>query len=701
MKATQQNKLISIETPLGKDVLLLTGFKGTESISRCFEFHLTMISEDHNISFKDIIGESVTIHIERGNGEVRYISGIVSKFEQGRGGGESGEQPLFSYYTATLVPWLWPLIKTSNSRIFQEKSVVDIVEQIFKDNKMMDFKWKLQSESKYKKRVYCVQYGESDFNFISRLLEEEGICYFFDHEEGQHTMVLTDTSDENKPCPFQETARFFMGKGSALKKEVIKELSKSLQMTPTKYTVNDYNFETPNSSLMVETATNQNEMMAKGEREIYDYPGCFCEYDHGDRYGKLRMEEQEVRLTSIHGKSNCKGFIPGYRFTLTDYYREDLNDTDYVLMSVYHESKQGYELTGDADKVVYFNRFACIPFEIPYRPLRQTPKPVVQGVQTAFVVGPSGEEIYPDEYGRVKVQFHWDREGEKDEKSSCWIRVGQSWAGTGWGAMFIPRIGQEVIVEFIEGDPDRPIITGSVYHGNNMPPYKLPDDKTKSTLKSDSTKGGGGFNEFRFEDKKGEEEVYLHGQKDWTIAIENDKNQTIGNDETMSVGNDRTKDVGNDQSESIGNNKTISVGKNHSEDIGNDASVTVGKNETRSVGEKLVLSVGKSRSEDIGENDSKTVAKNKTVDVGENMTATIGKDTKVQTGKKMLISSGDDFGLSVDKKGTITVTDQLTIKVGKASITLKKNGDVSISGGKLNLKASGDVNIKGSNVKEN
>jgi type VI secretion system secreted protein VgrG len=261
------------------------------------------------------------------------------------------------------------------------------------------------------------------------------------------------------------------------------------------------------------------------------------------------MQEQEASITTVTGSSVCRAFTSGYRFDLQDYYRDDMNNKPYVLTSLDHGATEPVGASGQGSEASYTNSFVCIPFEVPYRPSRLTPKPVVQGTQTAIVVGPAGEEIYTDEHGRVKVQFHWDREGKKDEKSSCWIRVSQLWAGAGWGAMYIPRIGHEVIVDFLEGDPDRPIITGRVYHGINMSPYGLPAEKTKSTIKSDSSLGGGGSNELRFEDKKGSEEVFLHGQKDWTIAIENDKNQTVGHDETLSVGNNRTKTVGVDQSE--------------------------------------------------------------------------------------------------------------------------------------------------------
>jgi type VI secretion system secreted protein VgrG len=355
----------------------------------------------------------------------------------------------------------------------------------------------------------------------------------------------------------------------------------------------------------------------------------------------------------------------------------------------------------------------------PYRAARTTPKPMVQGPQTAIVVGPSGEEIYTDKYGRVKVSFHWDRKSKSNETSSCWVRVAQVWAGTKWGGIQIPRIGQEVIIEFLEGDPDHPLITGRVYNNDNMPPYDLPANATQSGLKSRSSKGGNAdnFNEFRFEDKKGEEEIYLHGEKNWTINIENDKNQSIGHDESLSVGNDRTKSVEKNQSESIGENKSISVGKNHSESIGENSNINVGKNETISVGENLNLSVGKNESTSVGENLSLSVGKNASETIGEKLNRSVGKDMSSDIGnnltqnvaKKSTTQIGDDMALSVGKKLNVQAADQINIfsdkqillKSGSASITLKKNGDITIKGKKITIKGSGDVIIKGSKIKEN
>lgn len=580
MPYTQENRFIAIDTPLGTDVLLLTGFSGAEGLSSLFSFELDMLSENHNITFKDIIGKNVTVSITLADGGKRFFNGIISRFSQGRGGGEAGGDPLFSYYRATMVPWLWLLTMTADSRIFQKLSVPDIVEKIFSEKGVKDFEVRLHGS--YDQRDYCVQYRETDFNFVSRLLEEEGIYYFFEHEDKKHTLILTDVPEEHKPCPKQESARYQLSAGGWLAEDVITSLEMTQEIRPGKYTLNDFNFEMPNTDLKVETPGRQT--LGPGEREIYDYPGDYSKRAQGDRLSNIRMQEEEAKITDIVAFSVCRAFTSGYRFDLLDYYRSDMNEKSYVLTSVNHGATEPVGGSGQGSEASYTNSFTCIPFDVPYRPPRVTPKPMVEGTQTAIVVGPAGEEIYTDEHGRVKVQFHWDREGKKDENSSCWIRVSQVWAGAGWGAMYIPRIGHEVIVNFIEGDPDRPIITGRVYHGTNKPPYPLPDEKTKSTIKSDSSLGGGGFNEIRFEDKKGEEQIFIHAEKNQDVRIKKDLLTWIGNESHLIVKKDQLEQVEGD--------KHLTVTGDHNEKVGGTISIKAGTDMQEKVGSKHALDAG-------------------------------------------------------------------------------------------------------------
>ena len=730
---SQEERVATIETPLGKDVLLLSAFRGEEAMSRLFRFEAELFSENHSIPFTDIIGKNVTIAFTLAEGSQRFFNGIVGEFAQGRGGGagtsESSDTRV-AFYTATLVPWPWLLSRTADSRIFQELSVPDIISQIFGEAGFSDYEFRLRGS--YEPRTYCVQYRETDFNFISRLLESEGIFYFFAHEKGKHVLVMADNPDENPPCPGQDKVRYQTTGGGWMEEDVIQGLSVRQLIQPGKVSLNDYNFEVPTTPLQVGTAAR--ESPGPGEREIYDYPGGYGKVGEGERLSAIQMEAEEARVLEISGTSDARSLVGGHRFTLSGFYRSDLNKA-LLLTRVVHELVPTGDTPvtrGTGDDMSYSNRFDCMPHDVPFRPLRQTRKPTIRGSQTAIVTGPAGEEIHTDEHGRVKVQFHWDREGQRDENSSCWIRVSQGWAGASWGAMYIPRIGHEVIVDFLEGDPDRPIVTGRVYHGQNQPPYPLPGEKTKSTLKSNSSLGGGGYNEFRFEDKKGEEEIYLHGQKDWSIVIENDKNQTVGRDETLFVGNDRTKSVGNDQSETIGVNKTIGVGGNHSETIGAAKTLAVGASHTETVGANMNLSVGANRLVTIGANKTETIgvasaltigaayqisvgaALNQTVggikseQVAAAKSVSVGANENTDVGGSRSVSVGGSQSVDVKKSSShhaksivIEADDEITLKTGKASITLKKSGDIAIKGSKINIKGSGNITIKGKKILEN
>lgn len=642
MSFKQDGRLFSLNTPLGKDVLLLKDITGEEGISGLYSFHLNLLSENHSISFKDIIGKNVTISIALADGKTRYFNGIVSEFSQSHAGESGKADILLSYYTATVVPWLWLLTRTTDSRIFQNLTVPEIVEKIFVEKKLKDFKLNLKGS--YEKREYCVQYRETDFNFISRLLEDEGIYYFFQHEDGKHTLILADDPGEHQPCPEQTSARCRPHEGGVYDEDMIDNLLIKQAIRAGKYTLNDFNFEMPNTKLKTEVPSNQK--LGPEEREYYDYPGGYGKKSDGDRLAKIRMQEEEARITTFHGTCNCRAFTSGYRFRLEDFYRDDMDNKEYVLTGIRHEGSQTYS-TGDSEaEETYKNGFTCIPFDVPYRHPRLTPKPFVQGAQTAIVVGPSGEEIYSDKYGRVKVQFHWDREGKKNESSSCFVRVSQAWAGAGWGAMFIPRIGHEVIVDFLEGDPDRPIITGRVYHGTNNPPYSLPAEKTKSTIKSDSSPGGGGSNELRFEDKKGKEEVYLHGQKDWTIGIENDKNQTIGNNESTLVKSNRTIHVQAHFKETI--------------DSGEDRTVQGGSKETISGGEIRNVSGGITETVDGGEIRTISGGQTETINGGQTENINGGETRTVNGGLKETINGALNQNVSgqinISTPGPMTIT---------------------------------------------
>src|SRR5262245_6525821 len=520
-----------------------------------------MHSEKSTIDFSQIVGKKATIKIALEGGKFRHINGLINAFTQA-GSTQvqvSNQTVMLASYTATLVPWLFMLGYTSDCRIYQEKTAPEIIEAIFKENNFSDFALRLQGS--FRKREYCVQWNETDLNFVLRLMEEEGIFYFFEHEESKHTLVLANQPSDFKPSPLDVTARYENIEGAGRREDIITEWTIRHQVRPGKYEVKDFNFEKPTQNL---TAT----VTGKDPRnfEMRYYPGEYTTMDEGETLAGIRMQEEAAPTVVADGASTCRGFVPGFRFDLKGHYRRDLNDKSYVLTSVQHRSDQGSNyLTSDRTpgEQIYSNQFQCIPHPTPFRPARVTPVPQVRGTQTAIVVGPSGEEIFVDKYGRVKVQFHWDREGEYNDKSSCWIRVAHPVAGKKWGVYTVPRIGQEGVVDFLNGDPDQPIIVGSVYNAESMPPYTLPDEKTKSTFKSYSSKGGSGFNEFRFEDKKGSEQVFLHGEKDIDIRVKNDRREWIGRDRHLGVKRDRKELVERDEQTVVKRDRVEEITRDH------------------------------------------------------------------------------------------------------------------------------------------
>jgi type VI secretion system secreted protein VgrG len=563
MAYTQENSPIEVTTPLGKDKLLLVGFTGSEAISQLFCFRLELLAKNQTeVAFERLLGDKITIRLRLPDGTDRYFNGICSRVSQGE------RDNTFTSYGMEVVPRLWLLTRKAQSRIFQQLSVDAILKKVLEG---FDVTWEIQG--KFHPRDYCVQYRETDFNFLSRLMEEEGIYYFFKHDASSHKMVVANKPSSHSDMPRMNRIIFEEMTGGKRDEDRIYGWEKAQELRSGKYTLWDHCFEIPHKhleaqvnildSVQVGKVTHKPKVGGNDKLEVYDYPGEYAQrFDGVDRGGgdraadlkkifednkrtvDIRMEQETVPGLIIQGSSNCRHFVSGHKFNLERHFNAD---GEYLLVGVSHVARQESDFrSGGGGDFEYENSFSCIPFAIPFRPPRLTPKPVVQGTQTAVVVGPAGEEIFTDKYGRVKVQFHWDREGQHNEKSSCWVRVSQNWAGKRWGAMFIPRIGQEVIVDFLEGDPDQPIITGRVYNADEMPPYELPKEQTKSTLKSNSSKGGGGFNEIRFEDAKGKEQIFIHAERDMDVRIGASQRTSIGGDRHSTVGGTSNEDVGKD-----------------------------------------------------------------------------------------------------------------------------------------------------------
>ena len=538
---SQSNRPLAITTPLGEDVLLLTSLRGHEAISQLFNFQVDLLAErESEIRFDRIVGQSVSVELRLPTGEKRHFNGLVKRFSQ------RGRDEVFMHFRAELVPKLWLLTKKVRSRIFQHLSVPDILHEVLSGVDVT-----FQVKGTYYPRDYCVQYRESDLDFASRVMEEEGIYYFFKHSNTGHQMVVTDLSNSHPPVPGQSKVIYEEVSGG-LQEMRVTAWEKSQELRSGGYTLRDHCFELPanhleakeniTDSVTVGKVTHKLRIGGNDQLEIYEYPGGYAQRFDGvnrsgaarpedlehiledrDRTVRVRMEREEAASLEIVGTSDCGHFVAGHKFMLERHFDAD---DEYLLTRIAHDAHlEGAYSTGQELPFNYENRFTCIPVALPYRPPRLTRKPVIAGIQTAIVSGPTGEDIFCDGYGRVKVQFHWDREGKKNGDSSCWLRVAQVWAGKGWGAFFWPRIGHEVVVTFEEGDPDQPLIVGSVYNAENMPPYRLPDSDNLTGFKSASVRGRAheNFNGIVFDDAKGHEHLAIHSERHMSFNAELDK----------------------------------------------------------------------------------------------------------------------------------------------------------------------------------
>lgn len=538
MPFTQDHSPIAIGTALGKDKLLLTTFTHRAEVSEPFVVVARAVSETKDLDIKSLLRTSATIRInltdDPENPGIKYINGVVRRARI------LEEQEELTAYELELVGWIGMLDLRRECRIFQNMTTQDIIADVFTKAGFTDYQFDLQGSTQT--REYCVQYRETHRQFVQRLMEEEGLFYWFKHEDGKHTLVIGNANTKFAECE-KGTIHYDIKKSHKDSEDVVSMDMEKFARTKIE-TRRDYYFEDPSLDLTSSETSSE----TGGSEEIYDYPGMYFAKGQGDTFAGLLIDHQDSHVTRINFKSTAREIFCGCRVRIADHFHSELNKEVVVLGLEESCTFSGYRAGqaagggGEPDTFRYENTVVSMPNTFPYRPPRKTPTPVVRGVQTAVVVGPSGEEIYTDKYGRIKVQFHWDREGKKNQDSSCWIRVATNWAGKNWGLISIPRIGQEVVVDFLEGHPDRPLVIGSVYNAEQMPPYTLPANMTQSGLKSRSSKGGGGdnFNEIRFEDKAGSEEIYIHAEKDFNTIVENDRNTTIqkGNDSlTIEKGN--------------------------------------------------------------------------------------------------------------------------------------------------------------------
>ncbi|WP_339616362.1 type VI secretion system tip protein TssI/VgrG [uncultured Gilvimarinus sp.] len=746
-------RIYNLISPLDAEQLRFSALQGRESLSQLFQFDLTLTSPSGDITPADLLGQALTLEVALADGGTRHLNGQCTEFQSL---GKHGRQYL---YRARLRPWLWYATQRQDYRIFQNSSVPDMVKQVLVT---YPFECRFNLCGRYRNWEYCVQYRESDANFVMRLLEHEGIWFYFEHSASGHTLVMTDDIGLASPAPAYAALPFQEAGATEPNKDFIDRWHGAGSVTSGSYQARDYNFE--QASALLDTQRAQPASHPFGKLDVFDYPGSYPHVDDGEGYAKVRVEELRSPHQRSYGKASARGIAPGRLLTLEQHPQAHHNQEYLMVACDYDFQANDYEADTGAAPFVMQVQFEAHPSSEPYRPARLTRKPLTHGPDSAVVSGPAGEEIYTDEHGRVKVHFHWDRYSGRDQNSSCWIRVSHPWAGAGFGGIHVPRIGQEVLVDYLNGDPDRPVITSRVYNNLQPAPWSLPANATQSGFLTRSTPKGTWeqANAFRFEDKIGQEQIWLHAQKNQDIEVNNDETHWVGNDRTKTIDRDETTHIKRDRTETVDGNETITVHKARTEEVDGDETITVhrnrqervDKNETISIGDNRTEEVGKNESITIGDSRSKNVANNETVNIGVDRSADIGKSDTLSVGKNATLNVGGHHKASIGKTSMQTValarmdnvgaayslnvgalmntivglnqTEQIgqskttkvkknttintgedlvleagnsiTLQVGKASLVLNSNGNITLVGNEVTLEASGPMQITGSDI---
>jgi len=657
MPPTQSNRAATLTTPLSQDALVFRSLNAYERLSMPYEYRLTAMAAGGDVDLDALLGEVCTLTVQTTGGGRRYFHGRCAQIAFV--GNEHGGL----LYELTLRPDFWFMSRNRNCRIFQNMTATDIVSSLLQERGIMRFMLKL-SQGFPPKRTYCVQYMESDFAFISRLLEHEGLHYFFRHDASGTDLVIADSNEAHDQIEGHTDIPYYPP-GELREREAhhLDEWSAVHGVSaPASTKATDFFYKHPTP--MKNTEQTDHPAYTGDNADMQIHPAGYEEKAYGEKLAKYRLDAERALRAYATGSGNALGLQPGCTFDLRNHPHAAQNRRHLVVESRLHLEADTYAagsgLGGQAQERI---DLVTIPSDTVFRPTLSTPRPRILGTQTALVVGKSGEEIDTEEVGAVKVSFHWDTYSKQDETSSCWVRVGQSWAGGGWGALFTPRMGMEVLVEFIDGDPDRPIIVGAVYNGANAPPYGLPGAKTKSTIKSNSSKGGGGFNELRFEDKTGQEEIYIHAQKDQNVEILNNLSTKVGVQETRRVGASRSTTIGANDTKSVGANETNTIGANQSLTVGMSRTETISMSDTLTVGVARTISVGATESTTVGGAQAVSVGATQSTTVGGAMMLSVGGALAINAGGAISISAGGAIAIQAP---VVTVTGGLVLITGKS-----------------------------------
>ena len=716
-----------------------------EALNRDFSYTVEILSDKSNIALKDVLGKMMTIELARTDGGQRYFNGYVFDFRFVKN--DAG----YTYYEAVLKPWSAFLRYRKDNYLFHGKTVEQQTSLIFADYPEAD--WRVSDLSADEAMTDACQFDESDYNYLHRRWEALGWHYWYEHRKDGHTLVLSGDSTacqaiDGSSCDIAWQGDYGVRNVGMLNFAPVRKVAS------TQFAAASFDFKNPRPQLADVPTLNEQGLppTLSNALEVYEYAGAYGFKDEasGDAFVRLRMQEIEAAAKHFEGTGDDDRVQPGRRFRLTGHRDASLfddkdGDDEFLIIEVRHLASNNYA-AGPGATSEYSHRLSCLRKKIPWNPGRglNSTDPKIYGLQTALVVGPKGEEIHTDEYGRVRVQFHWDREGTFDEKSSAWVRVASTWAGSNFGFVAIPRIGQEVLVQYLDGNPDRPLITGRVYNQSNMPPWDLPANKTQTGMLSRSSQGGGyeNANAIRFEDKKGQEEVWLHAEKDQRIEVENCESHSVGVDRSKTIGNNETVSVGNNRTESVGVNETISIGADRKEDVGANETIsiganrteTVGSNESVSIGAQQSFTVGANRSKTVGKNEKDTIGKNWSINVGKFKTETIALASMQNVGLGKMVNVGAAYSLNVggaafevvgiNKSVTVTQNfsssagsvykveagggsslvmdaESITLTVGDASITLTKSGEITIAGKSLQIAGSDKIQLTSPDIHNN
>ncbi|MFJ0686346.1 type VI secretion system tip protein TssI/VgrG [Bordetella bronchiseptica] len=669
-------RIVRALTPLPPQALQFRSMHGHEGLSALYEFEVDLLAATHTLELKSLLGKPVSLEIETG-GAPRYLSGQATRCALVGREGDSARQYV---YRVTMRPWLWYLTQTSDSKIFQQMSVVDVLRQVLAD---YPFPVEYRLAGSYRRWEYCVQYQETDFAFVSRLMEHEGIYYWFRHESGRHTLVLTDDITQHDECPGAAQLPYYgPDRATVPQEQYVSQWQVAEEITPDGFATVDYDFKKPAASLDAQSSNPG--AYEPGGLQVYEWLGGYTEPDQGERYSRIRLEALQAHGESVTGACNVRAFAPGYLFTLRNHPRPAEN-RQYLIAQAHYRIQEGGYASG-AEDAVFDIDFRVLPATVPFRVARATPVPRTHGPQTATVVGQAGEEIWTDEYGRVKVHFHWDRYGKKNENSSCWVRVSSPWAGGGFGGIQLPRVGDEVIVDFIGGYPDRPIVIGRVYNASNMPPWDLPGNATQSGFLSRSKNGDRGTaNALMFEDSAGAERIWLHAERDMDCEVEANESHTVDGNRTTLIGGNDTLTVRGTRTTTIDGLDTETFNAGATRTVTGEVSETTTGNETRTFNGDVTETVNGVETRTVNGDWKETITGEMTeTRTGDETRTVTGAVTETITGDVTQTITGDQTSSitgavshTVTGAYTQTVTDPVTVNANTSMTVVTPSWTVS------------------------